>query len=689
MLAPARSPLGAPGAYALPSQIAPALHPQRMDVCAFVGVAPRGPAFEPVVDERWPAGWRRVADVGRPRRRSVPVLLRSFDDYVRVFGGFEGPGALPEAVASYFEQGGRLAWVVRIVHARHAPLGDGCARGEVSGAFATPLAFMARNEGGWGQGLRVQCGFTATALAFWVGAGNEITVSLNAPVAVGSLLRLTDADGLATLVWCEDLQMVRDGLSPQARWRVVPDAPLVKPPVRAEVVEAWLAVDDGSGRSERFEHLALSANHPNSLASVLCDRSSLLWPHPDWAGMRLLPLDVRVERLRGTSDAFVGGIDAYGDLVAEDFFDDAWSAAADEPGSGLMALAPVDGQGGGGVKGLVGGGPGPDASAVRITQLVVPDLYVPAQWAGEDTVPERITGGAGASFGPCVDVLTQPAASAVPPSALTGLILDPRRAADLDTIGVLQARVVDFCEATQGLIALLDVPPGLSQSRIEQWRARFDTSWAAAYHPWLQPARRQDEDLDSARSRPRVVPPSAVAAGIVARRELDLGIQYGPANETARQVIKLLEDQPRGRVDALHPLGLNCFVREAAGITLVSARTLSRERDWRQLSVRRLMLMLRRTLLIDTQWAVFEPNGPTLWRDLRHAIDGLLRGLYRVGMFAGRTEAESFFVRLLDEPWRLDRGELLIEIGVAPAEPLEFILVRLRRDGDGTLNLEG
>jgi phage tail sheath protein FI len=36
----------------------------------------------------------------------------------------------------------------------------------------------------------------------------------------------------------------------------------------------------------------------------------------------------------------------------------------------------------------------------------------------------------------------------------------------------------------------------------------------------------------------------------------------------------------------------------------------------------------------------------------------------------------------------LDRGQLVIEIGVAPAEPIEFILIRLRRDGDGTLNLE-
>ena len=76
------------------------------------------------------------------------------------------------------------------------------------------------------------------------------------------------------------------------------------------------------------------------------------------------------------------------------------------------------------------------------------------------------------------------------------------------------------------------------------------------------------------------------------------------------------------------------------------------------------------------------------WRDLQHAIENLLRGLYRAGAFVGRNEAESFFVRVHTDTSRLDRGELLLDIGVAPAEPLEFILVRLRRDGDGTLNLE-
>jgi phage tail sheath protein FI len=77
-----------------------------------------------------------------------------------------------------------------------------------------------------------------------------------------------------------------------------------------------------------------------------------------------------------------------------------------------------------------------------------------------------------------------------------------------------------------------------------------------------------------------------------------------------------------------------------------------------------------------------------LWRDLRHAIENLLRGLFRAGAFAGATEEESFFVRVRNSIALLDRGELVIEIGVAPAEPIEYIVIQLRREGDGTLTLE-
>jgi len=666
MLTPVRSPLGAPGVFALPDVRVTALNPQRMDVCAFVGVAPRGPARVPVVDETWPPGYRMVSDVARPLRRSQAVPVRSFDEYVHHFGGFEGPGLLPHAVASYFEQGGRLAWIVRIVHARAGALADACAVGRLSGTFTAGLDFVARNEGMWGNQLSVAVGFSTTALAFTLDALDRLLVDPRSPLAVGSCLRLTNAAGAATLAFCTGMQRVRDRERARERWLLTLDVAPASPPVRAELVGVNVSIGDGAGRHELFENLALSPDHPDSLASVLCDRSTLVWPHPDWAATRIVPVDARIESLRGVSAAFAGGRDDWPTIVADDFFDSLWSVADEHAGAGIAALAHAD----------------------TVTQLVVPDLYVPAQWAGPEIVEERAVSSAGAEFAACLDVTTTSSASRVPPSALSGLILDPRTQAGLAAIIGLQQRVLEFCESTQALIALFDVPPGLSQARIEQWRAQFDSGWAAAYHPWLVPARRTADAADPAQARRDQLPPSAVAAGIIARREFERGIQFGPANEIARQIIHVAEAQPEGRADALHPQGINCFVRGPDGIALVAARTLSRERDWRQLSVRRLILMLRRTLLAEMQWAVFEPNGPALWRDLQHAIESLLRGLFRAGAFVGRSESESFFVRVHTDTPRLDRGELLVDIGVAPAEPLEFILVRLRRDGDGTLNLE-
>jgi len=149
-------PIGAPGIYKMPEEPVRALTGVRMDVCAFAGVAPRGPVREPVVNEKWPDD-RPMVESGRPRRRTVPVVVESFDEYRRIFGSFEGPGLLPYAVASFFEQGGRRAYVARIVHnyinaaensLRVAAIRVGGCRSSIG-----EIVLHARNEGAWGCGL--------------------------------------------------------------------------------------------------------------------------------------------------------------------------------------------------------------------------------------------------------------------------------------------------------------------------------------------------------------------------------------------------------------------------------------------------------------------------------------------------------------------------------------------------------
>jgi phage tail sheath protein FI len=186
-----------------------------------------------------------------------------------------------------------------------------------------------------------------------------------------------------------------------------------------------------------------------------------------------------------------------------------------------------------------------------------------------------------------------------------------------------------------------------------------------------------------------MVPPSAFAAGIVADREVRLGLPHGPANQLALGAVTAADPVDDALADQLHLQSVNVFAAERDGFRLTAAHTLSSDPDYRQLSVRRLMTMIALTLQdYGEGLLVFEPNTDELRARLTNAVIELLRGLHRVGAFSGATEAESFFVRCDDStnPTRAQAlGRLVAEIGVAPAAPLEYLVLRIVSDGDGGL----
>jgi hypothetical protein len=87
---------------------------------------------------------------------------------------------------------------------------------------------------------------------------------------------------------------------------------------------------------------------------------------------------------------------------------------------------------------------------------------------------------------------------------------------------------------------------------------------------------------------------------------------------------------------------------------------------------------------------VFEPIGPALRNETARLLGGFLRQLYLVGAFSGASEEEAYFVRIddsVDAVRARDEGRFVVDIGLAPAEPLEFVVVRLVR-ADGALSVE-
>jgi hypothetical protein len=660
-----RIALGAPGVYTLEPEPIRRLTGVRLDACAFVGVAPRGPCRVPRVDNspQRSDDWR-MCDPARERLRSVAVPVESFDAYRRLYGGFEGPGLLPYAVASFFEQGGRQAWIVRVVHGYGNAATDagGVAAATLNGVLGSP-ALHARNEGHWGNGLRARLAFRTRALLATPLPPSTTTLQLSAgqQLPPGTLLRLRLADGSHVLRFVASTREQGDALAPRRLQLAVLESATPAAIVGAEVVEADFEAHDAEGHGERLAGLGLHVDHPRWLATVLCQESRLVWPDFAWAGDRLTPADALQLPGVHAATAFDGGSDRWADIVHDDFFDATWDPLEDEPAVGLQAVV----------------------GHADITQLVLPDLYQPQPLPPQSEVADPSL--AGPDFAPCVTV---PPPEPTPPNAseLPGLALDPADPADLQAIVALCLKVQDFVQATRDHIALLDVPPGLKPAQAAAFRSHFDSAYCALYHPWLAVAAAADD-----RSALVAVPPSAAAAGIVAARETVHGIPHGPANEIVREAVKPLVRITPGEHALLHPLGINVYLQESSGVRLSAARTLSLDPAWRQLSVRRLLLMLRRTLLRQMQWAAFEPNTPALRRQLVHLLTAFLRRLYRLGAFTGASEEQAFFVHCGDElnpPWRVDNGQLVAHIGVAPAEPLEFIVLQFTRLGDGTLALE-
>jgi hypothetical protein len=661
-----RGQLGAPGVIFLPDVPPATLLVEPMDVAAFVGVAPRGPAWEPVDDPT-------LHDLGVVRARSVAVAVSSWDDYVERFGAFEAPSLLPHAVAAYFAEGGRLAYVVRIVHDEPGvEQGIAAPPGCAQFSLTTPsgaVVLRSRNEGSWGNNLRITLSFATRPVAVLSsGPGADLVLDPGSHVPAGALVRVRGVTEAPVLRWVTGTE--RRGRPTSTGYDLV--ATLDSPPgfvvAVAEQIEAELEVVDpgrASDESQAGDRAATSARVRSERLTAL----GLSVAHPRW----MAGIVRRGSRLVDVVDA--------PSLVAPDVVLSPVAAVLGSEGADrgqLVTPADVFGRI---LLGDEAGTQGIDAllGAPEVASVVVPDLYSPVDLGPAEPVEEPGIS-AGPVFRPC---LVRPSRLHPPPKppALSGLHLDPADPGDLEAIIALQQQLVEVAEQLR-CVALLDVPPGLRQGAILQWRARFDSSFAAAYHPWARvPAGDPASPLIA-------LNPSSIAAGIIARCERREGVPRGPANELATGVVDLSDRVDDARHTELHLAGVDVLRREPDGIWLAGARTLSTEREWRQLSVRRLLLLIERAVGRQLKWTVFEPNDDALRAGLRQMLDHLLGQLFAQGAFAGATPAASWFVRVAvghDVVLESDQGQVVVEVGVAPSEPTEYIVVRVSLDAEGAV----
>jgi phage tail sheath protein FI len=273
------------------------------------------------------------------------------------------------------------------------------------------------------------------------------------------------------------------------------------------------------------------------------------------------------------------------------------------------------------------------------------------------------------------------------PNQKTGLLAMQ----DIDEVAILaapgitdlavQRGLVDQCERLMDRFAVLDPVPGTSGApatldQIQSQAANFDTRYAALYYPRVVVT-------DPTTGLPRVVAPSGHMIGVYARVDNTRGVHKAPANEVINGIVDLETFVSKAQHEILNPRGINVLRdlrADRRGLRVYGARCLTSEQDWIYVNVRRLFIFIEESLDEGTQWAVFEPNDYRLWQRLRDSVSIFLTGVWRDGALMGERPEEAFFV-ICDRSTMGDddilNGRLIMEIGIAPVRPSEFVIIRI------------
>jgi hypothetical protein len=245
-----------------------------------------------------------------------------------------------------------------------------------------------------------------------------------------------------------------------------------------------------------------------------------------------------------------------------------------------------------------------------------------------------------------------------------------------------QAALLDHCDRLGDRFAILDSLPGANPTEVIQQRARLRRTNGALYYPWIEVP-----SLQEAGKFVRV-PPCGHLAGVYARSDERLGVHKAPGNELVESVVNLEINLSNAQQGPLNSESVNCLrAFPGRGIRVWGVRTLSDDPAWLYINTRRLFLTVGRWVERNLAGVVYEPNDPRLWARIKRELTAYINRLFQQGALKGRTEQEAFYVKCDAEtnpPEVRDAGQVAAEIGLAPAVPNEFVVVRIIHGAAGT-----
>ncbi len=619
-----------PGVYIREVEVTP---PDRLrfDVTGFVGQAERGPLNQ-------------------------PQPITSWGQYREIFGDFVGFSYLPYAVYGFFLNGGERCYVVRVAHEQATKATATDAFQDESGAPA--IMVEALNAGEWANAVEVSVDdqsardLVLTELAEDLGQDQrEAKVRSVAGLKAGDVVALVHKSRPKRLT----IEQVATETKVVTFVETVGEAFPAGSRLLGKGFTLRVRYCPGGDlvREEVFDNLSLDAAHPRYFVRVINGEPE----EPDYVkrirnGNSILVWvqDLGLESAKASSrpqadtKRLAGGDDGQRELDTKRghcYYTGYDNGAYFRPNPtedrlfGLAGFEAVD-----------------EIGLVAIPDLILPDLYAAisqvrlpkagivfaqVDWSESNPEPENLRAG--------------------------------------------QHDILWHCEKMGDRFAILDSPPGADVDRIAEWPSNFlllpNAKYGALYYPWIK---ERAPDFDG---RELFIPPSGHLAGIYARSENERGVGKAPANEILRGVVELEFSLSDAEQELLNPGGVNCLrFFPGRGLRVWGARTLSPDPLWRYVNMRRVALTVIKHILINLEWTVFEPNGRQLWDQIVTSLTLFFNDLFESGALAGESAEEAYFVKCDAEtnpPDIVDRGQVITQVGFAPARPAEFVLVTIKR----------
>jgi len=631
----------------------------RTDVAGFIGFAERGPL--PLAELSPPGGKFNAKDLA--------IRLTSWKEFTAIFGGFIPYGSLAYAVRAFFENGGTTCYVVRIAATNHL---DSLSRPRIAKMVipdgSKPVLVATLTSASAKGGTDLMLNNTSKLPESKLGEGDLVAVADKGVTEFGMVIAADDNKitlghkTLAALSAGASVYKYSPALVVSAtsagNWgnRIRLD---FTPLQDGDVVDEFslrVTVEGGTDVSQPkeeqfYKRLSMTKTLPPGKGN---SKNPLYAPEVINGQPQFIRISAPVGR--GFSNKLAAGPLGAGPVYLEggrDGLDQvglADFAGGSDDFRGLRILEEID----------------------EVAILCAPDaVFVPPT-----PKPKRPDSQRNRCDPPSKPPAPDPIAedpTAIPPAFDDPVVLN------------IYQTMIDQCERLRDRVAIFDSPRlKRDTTQLVKWRFLLQTRFAALYYPWLKVPDPLDPD-----GLARPVPPSGHVAGVYARIDNQFGVHRPPANVALEFVTDVAEELTALQQEELNPFDVNAIRPfNGRGIRIWGARSLAKKNDvdWRFIHARRLMSMIEESVFKSMQWTVFESNDFALRRTLVHSLTVFLETIWRQGGLKGALPAQGFYVKC-DEtnnpPSVIDTGQLVCEVGIAIAAPMEFIVFEIRQGRSG------